>query len=384
MSPNAPREASVRSAWRTRILRLIERARAGADVAAERDTLLLGLLRWQARRVAPFTTWLRARRFDPESEAASRLDGWPGLPTEAFRFARVASHGPEDDLRRFRTSGTTGGSRGEHPFRDLSLYEAAARAAAERFLFPGGGRMQLVLLVPSSEEAPDSSLAFMLDRFSEWFGQGEPIRCWREGRLLAGELERACARAERSGEPITLLSTAFALLHAEEALGEKRFRLPPGSRIMPTGGTKGRSRAVSAETLIETMVARYGVPEDHVVGEYGMTELSSQAYEPVLRAARLGSPEVGPRRYVPPPWMRLDVVDPDTLRPLPEGVEGLVRVADPANLDSVALVQTFDLGRRERDGVVLLGRARGAVLRGCSLAAEEALLASEATGDHNG
>ncbi len=368
-----PAVEARRQTLHRRIEALIAEGAAGRPVAAARDALLLELLRWQAGQVAPFAAWLRTRRFDPSGAVAQDLAAWPGLPTDFFRYQRVAAHDPDLDVRRFLTSGTTSGRRGAHPFRTLSLYEASARAAAERFLFPEGERLRIVALVPSSEEAPDSSLSFMVDRFVAWFGRGEAVRVMEDGRLRADRLAEACARAERDGEPLALLGTTFAFLYAEEALGTRRFRLPPGSRVMPTGGGKGRTREVRPAELLELLEARYGVPADHVVGEYGMTELSSQAYEPTLRAALEGRTTRAPRRFVAPPWVRLEVVDPETLRPLPPGSEGLVRIGDPANLDSVALVQTLDLGRATEDGVVLLGRAPGAVARGCSLAVEETL-----------
>jgi len=50
-----------------------------------------------------------------------------------------------------------------------------------------------------------------------------------------------------------------------------------------------------------------------------------------------------------------------------------LRIDDCANIDSVCCIQTADLARRLDDGIVVLGRARGAVPRGCSLAADQAL-----------
>ena len=71
--------------------------------------------------------------------------------------------------------------------------------------------------------------------------------------------------------------------------------------------------------------------------------------------------------------MRATPVDPETLAPVPEGQEGILRIDDCANLHSVCSIQTADRARREGSDLVLLGRAAGATPRGCSLAAEEAL-----------
>ena len=214
--PGTPETADEarREALHRRIEALIAGGACGRPVAAARDALLLDLLRWQAEQVAPFAAWLRTRRFDPSEAGAEDLAAWPGLPTDFFRYQRVAAHGPDLDVRRFRTSGTTSGRRGVHPFRTLSLYETSARAAAERFLFPEGERLRIVALVPSSEEAPDSSLSFMVDRFVGWFGQGEAVRVVEDGHLRADRLAEACAQAERDGEPLALLGTTFAFLYA--------------------------------------------------------------------------------------------------------------------------------------------------------------------------
>jgi hypothetical protein len=327
------------------------------DVTPEaRDALLAELRAYQAVHVAPYARLVRARGEDA------------ALPTDVFRFARVAAHAPEHDVRVFRTSGTTSGARGQHFFRDLSLYDRAARAWAAQTLF-ADGPMRLVVLAPDEADAPDSSLSYMLSRFATWFASSEAAAatfCWRDGALDVGALEAALADAR---EPIALLGTSFAFVFAEDALADRdvRFALPAGSRVMQTGGFKGRTREVSPDAMLAMLSARYGIPEARVIAEYGMTELSSQAYETTLV-------EPGPRRLRFPPWVRVTAVDPVDLRALPIGQTGLLRIDDAANLDSVCAIQTADLARIEADGsFVLFGRAPGATPRGCSLAVEEAL-----------
>lgn len=103
-----------------------------------------------------------------------------------------------------------------------------------------------------------------------------------------------------------------------------------------------------------------------------MTELSSQLYETTLREAALGR-EASPRRLWFPGWVRVTLVDPQTLAPVPDGAEGLLRIDDLANVDSVCAIQTSDRARRIVDGIVVLGRAPGATTRGCSVAVDAAL-----------
>jgi hypothetical protein len=187
-------------------------------------------------------------------------------------------------------------------------------------------------------------------------------------------LRDALGEAEHSGEPVALLGTSFAFVHAEDGLGGRRFALPEGSRVMQTGGYKGRSREVDPGALLEAIGRRYGVPTAFVINEFGATELSSQLYDTTLRDTLAGNQ--GVRRLWVPPWVRATPVDPDSLVPLGGDAVGLLRIDDCANLDSVCCIQTSDLARRVEDGIVVLGRAPNATPRGCSLAADQALGAS--------
>lgn len=346
---------SERARLHARVAALIDRLADGSRDDAARDALLEELARHQSAHVEPYRRLLES--------GAGRA-----LPTDVFRYARVASFPAEHDARVFRTSGTTSGRRGAHALRDLSLYDRAARAAAKHALFPDVERLRLIVLAPRPDDAPDSSLSYMLGRFEQWFGDGEAHWGWRDGLDLDG-VRRALARAVEAGGPVAVLGTSFAFVHLIDALEGARFTLPEGSRVMQTGGFKGRSREVAPEALREGIAGTLGVPETHVVAEYGMTELSSQMYERTLRDALEG--RSGPRRYWVPGWVRVTAVDPDTLRPV-DG-EGVLRIDDCANLDSVSAIQTSDLARVHDDGLVLIGRAPGATPRGCSLAVEEAL-----------
>jgi hypothetical protein len=143
---------------------------------------------------------------------------------------------------------------------------------------------------------------------------------------------------------------------------------------MHTGGFKGRSREVPSDELRAAIASAFGIAAEAVVGEYGMTELSSQLYEGTLRAtAGLPAPAARHGVFVPPPWLRVAPVDPETLVPVPAGEVGILRFEDLANVDSALAVQTADRGRLVDGGVELLGRLSGAPPRGCSLIVAEQL-----------
>jgi hypothetical protein len=352
-------DMSDRSTFYDRIDSMIARFERGEPVeSGERDGLIEDLATWQASRI-------------PEYARLSQRGDWPAaLPTDVFRFRRIAAHPDTADVRVFRSSGTTSNERSVHAYRDLRLYDRAARVAARYMLFPDVERIAMVMLAPHESEAPDSSLDYMIARFAEWFGQ-RSTWVWREGALDLDALCSALREAEASNTPVALLGTSFAFVHAEDGLGDTRFSLPEGSRVMQTGGYKGRSRELDPGDLLRAIGARYGIPEAWVINEFGATELSSQMYDTTLRDSWVGAS--APRRLWAPPWLRATPVDPDSLEPVEGDSVGLLRLDDCANLDSVCCIQTADLARRCEDGIVVLGRAPGAVPRGCSLAADQAL-----------
>jgi hypothetical protein len=348
-----------RDALKKRIEGMIARFEAGEPVPPKlRDALIEDLATWQAARIPEYGR-LRRRSALP-----------PALPTDVFRFRRIAAHSADQDVRVFRSSGTTSTDRSVHHYRDLSLYDSAARAAARHMLFPDVDVMTLVVLAPHEDETPDSSLDYMLARFADWFGSTSRW-VWREGAIDLEAVTTVLRDAEASGEPVALLGTSFAFVHVEDGLGDRAFDLPAGSRIMQTGGYKGRSREIDPDVLLGALSTRYGIAAPFIIGEFGATELSSQMYETTLREAIDGNP--GPRRLWAPPWVRVTPVDPDSLEPVEGDAVGLLRIDDCANLDSVCCIQTADLARRVDDGIVVLGRAQGASPRGCSLAADQAL-----------
>lgn len=363
----SPEQAQARAGLKARIEALLHKCADGSEHVAERDGLLLELAQYQMRWVTPYGNFAAQRL---RGRALDAADAVPALPTDGFRFARISSRSEQEDLRRFQSSGTTQDTRSLHPLQDLSLYDLGAKIAARHALFPDLERMQLLILAPREAELPESSLSYMLARFVEWFGAAHTHYVWPiDSESLTG-LDRSLREAERTGTPVALLGTSFAFVHALDALKDARYALPEKSRIMQTGGFKGRSREIAPDAMRAWLSERFGVPGPYIVAEYGMTELSSQLYETTLRDAALGH-TLRPRRLWAPSFVRLNLVQPESMQFVEGAGEGLVRIDDLANLDSVAAIQTADVGVRDAHGVALRGRAQGAIARGCSITADE-------------
>src|SRR5262249_7311839 len=159
------------------------------------------------------------------------------------------SHPASHDERVFRTSGTTGiGVRGLHPFRTTATYELAALSFARRMLWPDGAPRRTIVLAPPPLEAPDSSLGFMMDCFVRAIG-GPASWHVVGSRIDRAGLAGAVAGARATCEPVLVLGTSFAFVHLVDALRGETLSLPRSSRIMQTGGFKGRTREVEPELL---------------------------------------------------------------------------------------------------------------------------------------
>jgi hypothetical protein len=335
------------------------------------DALALDVFAYQFERCAPYRRFCEGRSRTPAS--VERAQEIPAVPTGAFKELALRSFPAERECHAFRTSGTsgTGGlARGTLHLDTLALYEASLVVPFERHLLPevvgSDARARILVLGPTRAEVPDSSLAHMFGHMLERRGD-EHSGCFvSDGALDAPALRRALDARLADATPLLLCGTAFAFVHWLEALAGERLALPAGTRVMETGGFKGRARERPQEALYAQIEHALGVPTDRIVDQYGMTELASQFYDSVLG-------DEGPRRKLGPPWARVSLVDPDSGAPVPDPEPGALRVLDLANLPAVAHIQTADLGHRVGDGFAVLGREPGAEARGCSIAADEML-----------
>jgi hypothetical protein len=356
----------------------------GGESGERFDELARAAFTFQVERVGPVRALAGARGVTPEAVRSWR--DVPPVPALAYKSlalhpAGLAVDGGEVEV--FRSSGTSRGdegSRSVHRHVFPALYRAVIDASFPRFCLPHSlagrpAKVPMLSLIPPRDDAPESSLSFMIDyAMARWGEEGSTWAFGADG-LDADAAGRWCRRAEEAGRPVLVLATAFALaiwldaLTGAGAASGDRVRLPAGSVLFETGGFKGRTRELSRPELLARVEERLGVPAGRIVREYGMTELTSQLYT-----------RPGGDLFLPPPWARVRVLDPETLEEALPGDAGLIAVFDLANLSSAVHLLTEDLGAMEpltgdgghpdRPGLRLLGRAAGAELRGCSLTAE--------------
>jgi len=350
-----------------RILGAVAAWRAGEDLPdAAFDALALALFAYQIGANDPYRRFAAAAGFSPQRMPAhwGRI---PAVPSSAFKDATLATFDPARAELTFRTSGTTAERTGVHYMARAAIYDEVLCAGFERFMLPPGQPAAFFNLVPDPAQNPHSSLGYMMRRAGERFGAGPPRFYLRGDRVDVEALARDIAAATARGTPAMVAGTAFAFAALLEDLGGSTLSCAPGSRVMETGGFKGRTRAVGRADLYAGLARAFAVPECDVVAEYGMTELTSQYYD--AAASRTAATRV----KTGPPWLRCTVVDGDG-RELPAGETGFLRHVDLANRSSVVAIVTEDRGYAVAGGFVLLGRDETAPLRGCSLDQEDLLV----------
>jgi hypothetical protein len=305
--------------------------------------------------------------------APRNLQGWttiPAIPASAFKERDLTSLSTAERTRVFHSSGTTGHrpSRHYHSAESLGVYEESLVAGFGATVLEGNrsslpARWLMICLSPRAESAPHSSLAHMFETIRARFGVSDSVFVGCAGADGGWQLDGPAAMTalERAGErPVLMLGTAFSYIHLLDYLTEQQRQvlLPVGSRLMETGGYKGRSRALPKEELHALLRRQLGIED--IICEYGMSELSSQAYAGLGRVNE-------PFRF--PVWARVRIISPETGGEVEEGQAGLIRVFDLANVFSVMAVQTEDVAIRRGSGFELVGRAELAEPRGCSLLA---------------
>ena len=363
---------------RAAVLEVIGRGTDQPREDAAFNELALRLFAYQFQANGPYRKYCEKRGRTP-AMVRSWLD-IPPVPIAAFKELTLACGPVEHAVACFMTSGTTNPEkRGRHYHFTLEVYDASATTFFKANVLPDVVRLRLLILGSSPDLMPNSSLSHYLWLMRCNFGAPGSAFYIGEQALEADRLLADLRAVERAGEPVCLLGASFAFVHVLDLCvqQELRFRLPAGSRVMDTGGFKGRSREVPQDALYGLIDEHLGVAADRCVNMYGMTELSMQCYDSPLRRVRLGRQEM--RTMEAPPWARTIILDSETLAVAPEGEQGIICHYDLANCSSVVGILTEDLGVATREGFRFLGRVKGAESRGCSVSVDEMLVAAGKT-----
>jgi hypothetical protein len=303
----------------------------------------------------------------------ARKDAMKFVPIRAFRSDPAKVWSSVDKLRIFLSSGTTSGPDGRsqsffsphglafYRIGSISAYFSLLESRIRPF-FDDFMDMVSISLIPPVEEWPDSSLAQMV----AWLGEVWKFEYADSSNSKA--TQQKLSEFANSNRPIVVLGTAFHFVNLiDEGCSVK---LPAGSLIIETGGTKGKSRSVSRQELYDLICRNFAVSENQIVSEYGMCEIATPAWDMIAADHAI---ELTERRFKFPWWVKC-YVDENSLQFNEQG-EGCLSIKDPLRIDLAgAAIQTEDLAHIDSArGVKVLGRVPKSPLKGCSLKVEEIL-----------
>lgn len=304
--------------------------------------LSLGVFRHQSEANPVYRNYLHSLKIDPDR--VHQAEDIPFLPIGFFRKHDVIC-GDILPQALFQSSGTTAASRSRHLITDLRVYRNSLSAGFEHF-FGKPEKFRFLALLPTPEQAPDSSLVYMMNHLMDLSSSPE------NGFFLHNfsGLHSRLVQKQKAGITTMVMGLTYALLDFAEAFpGDYTSAI-----FVETGGMKGRRKEMIREELHARLIDLLGV--NTIYSEYGMTELLSQAWSS------------GEGRFRTPPWMKVmirEINDPLCFaRP---GDTGGICVIDLANYHSCSFIATQDLGRIYPDGSLeVLGRFDYAEARGCT------------------
>jgi len=269
----------------------------------------------------------------------------PFLPIEFFKSHEVLCTDvvPESV---FESSGTTGQITSKHLIENTLFYDQLA----EKIFSIHYGSLadyEILALLPSYLERKNASLVHMIDNFVRKAGKDSGFYLHNQKELAEKILELTDQQCK-----IILIGVTFALLKMSE-----NFPISlQGNILMETGGMKGRRKEMIRQEVHELLKNGFGVKR--IFSEYGMTELTSQAY----------SNESG--NFVMPFSMKVmlrEINDPFSPVLLWNKAGG-VNIIDLANIHSCCFIETKDIGTLVgKSEFTILGRMDNSDIRGCNL-----------------
>lgn len=304
----------------------------------EFESVALEVFRFQAEHCAPYKQYIELLGIDPKS--IDHLEQIPFLPIELFKSHDIycGEHEPE---KIFTSSNTGGTVASRHMMQSLAHYEKAFTLGFEQF-YGECPKWSIYGLLPNYLQREGSSLVYMVDRLIE--------RCGSGGFYL-DEYEKLLADIEADPKPKILLGVSYALWDLAEKFSPKLH----DTIVMETGGMKGQRKELPKAEFHKILTDAFGVEKIH--SEYGMAELTSQAYSD------------GDGVFRSPSWLKFltrDVNNPLKVNFSP--ARGAINIIDLANISSCAFIATQDVGSTFADGSFRIeGRLSGADIRGCNL-----------------
>ncbi|MFZ4401647.1 MAG: acyltransferase [Bacteroidales bacterium] len=310
---------------------------------SEFNETAIEIFHYQYKNNKIYQEFVKLNHIDPEN--VTSLEKIPFLPIELFKNHIIVC-GDEIPDDYFESSGTTGMQRSKHYVKSLAVYEESFLNGFSYF-YSNISDYCLIALLPNYQAQKHSSLIFMIRKLIEL--TNHPDSGFYPDNMR--ELSVKLIELYKAKQKTILFGVTYSLLDLAEQYPLKI----PETIIFETGGMKGRRKEMVKEELHSILRQAFHV--DYIHGEYGMTELLSQAYSK------------GNGIFNTPPWMKVvirDINDPGSH--LDFNRIGGINVIDLANYNSCSFIATQDLGKLYKDNSFeVLGRFDHSDIRGCNL-----------------
>lgn len=307
------------------------------DSEAAFQKAALNLFRHQSSECPPYRDYIGALGITADD--VKYAEDIPHMPIELFKSRKVYC-GIGEPEKVFSSSTTGGDTPALHYVENLENYRVVLRKAFTQF-YGSPQKWSFYALLPCYLEREGSSLVWMADDLINAGGGG----------FFLDDHERLIEEMAVDMRPKILLGVSYALLDLAEQYAPRLT----DTIVMETGGMKGRRRELPKEELHSILCNAFGVEKIH--SEYGMAELTSQAYSD------------GDGIFRTPSWMRVSVRDfNDPFERLSPEHRGGINITDLANIHSCAFIETQDAGMLYSDGSFSIsGRMEKTQTRGCNL-----------------
>ncbi|HEV8083494.1 MAG TPA: acyl transferase [Chitinophagaceae bacterium] len=310
--------------------------------------MALDLFRLQYENNELYKTYVNTLGIVPNE--VNSVEKIPFLPVQFYKSHKVTSTAFEPEVI-FESSGTTGDRTSRHYIKRTAVYRESFTTAFR--LFYGNPQQWCIMaLLPGYLERENSSLVYMVNELIKISGSS----C--SGFYLHDhkKLYKTLVHNEITEQPTLLIGVTYALLD----FAEKYSMDFNHTRLMETGGMKGKREELTREEMHKILKERLSIKKVH--SEYGMTELLSQAYSS------------GNGLFHCPPWMKVlvrEYNDPFSIVEIASAtkpVTGLINIIDLANIYSCCFIATDDVGRLfKNETFEVLGRQDMSDTRGCNL-----------------
>ena len=307
------------------------------------ETLALEIFHYQSKNCPVYCQYLSYLKTDLTK--VTNLLQIPFLPISFFKNFEIKTNYFEAE-KTFESSSTNGIGTSKHCVKSIEWYEKICTQNFN-FQFKNNENYCHLALLPAYLERQNSSLVYQISHFINASKYAESnFYLYNHAELAKQILEN-----ESKQIPTILWGVTFALLDFAE-----KYQLNlKHTTIIETGGMKGRRKEITRNELHEILKKALGVST--IAGEYGMTELMSQAY-----ALENGI-------YQSPPQMRVFTTEiNDPFAYIKNAKNGRLNIIDLANIDSCCFIATDDLGKTYSNKIFeVLGRIDHSDTRGCNL-----------------